>query len=39
MMIVSLANLTGSPFAIIENNNDQADKAAHGIASILVESG
>ena len=39
MMIVSLANLTGSPFTIIENNNNQADKAARGIASILVENG
>lgn len=39
MMIVSLANLTGSPFTIIENNNNQADKAARGIASILVDNG
>jgi adenylate kinase len=37
MMIASLANLTGSPFAIIENNNNEAAKAAENIAKILVE--
>ncbi len=37
-MIASLANLTGSPFAIIENNNNQANKAAENIARLLVES-
>jgi adenylate kinase len=36
MMIVSLANLTGSPFTMIENNNNQAEKAAQDIARILV---
>lgn len=36
IMIISLANLTGCPFTIIENNNNQADKAAHKIVRILV---
>jgi adenylate kinase len=36
MMVVSLAILTGSPFTMIENNNNQADKAAQDIARILV---
>ena len=36
MMIVSLANLTGSPFTMIENKDNQAQKAAQDIARILV---
>jgi adenylate kinase len=36
IMIVSLANLTGSPFTIIKNDNNQANKAAQDIVSILV---
>jgi adenylate kinase len=36
MMIVSLANLTGSPFTMIENNDNQIEKAAQDIVRILV---
>ena len=36
IMIVSSANLTGSPFTIIKNDNNQANKAAQDIVSILV---
>lgn len=36
MMIVSCANLTGSPFAIIMNNSNEADNASSDIIRILV---
>jgi adenylate kinase len=36
MMIVTLANFTGSPFTIIENSNKQVNKAAQDIVRILV---
>jgi adenylate kinase len=36
MMIVSSANLTGSPFAIIMNNSNEADNASSDIIRILV---
>ena len=36
IMIVSSSNLTGSPFTIIKNDNNQASKAAQDIVSILV---
>jgi adenylate kinase len=36
MMLITSANLTGSPFTIIENNNDDAQKAAQDIVRILV---
>ena len=35
-MIVTSANFTGSPFAIIENNNKQVNRAAQNIVKILV---
>src|SRR5215207_6741576 len=35
-MIVTSANFTGSPFAIIENNNKQVNRAAQNIVRILV---
>ncbi len=36
MMIITSANMTGSPFAIIENNRNQAYEAARDIARLLV---
>lgn len=36
MMLITSANLTGSPFTIIENSKDDAQKAAQDIARILV---
>ena len=36
MMLITSANLTGSPFTIIENSNDGAQKAAQDIVRILV---
>ncbi|HEY9385424.1 MAG TPA: adenylate kinase [Nitrososphaeraceae archaeon] len=36
MMIVSCANLTGSPFAIIMNNSNEADNTSSDIIRILV---
>ena len=36
MMLITSANLTGSPFTIIENSNDDAQKAAQDIVRILV---
>ena len=36
MMLITSANLTGSPFTIIENSKDDAQKAAQDIVRILV---
>jgi adenylate kinase len=36
MMLITSANLTGSPFTIIENSKDDAPKAAQDIVRILV---
>jgi adenylate kinase len=36
MMLITSANLTGSPFTIIENSKDDAQKAAQYIVRILV---
>lgn len=36
MMLITSANLTGSPFTIIENSNNDAQKAAQDIVRILV---
>ena len=36
MMLITSANLTGSPFTIIENSNNDAKKAAQDIVRILV---
>ena len=36
IMIVSSANSTGSPFTIIKNDNNQVNKTAQDIVSILV---
>jgi adenylate kinase len=35
-MIVSSANITGSPFTILENQKDQATKVAQDIVRLLV---
>lgn len=35
-MLITSANLTGSPFTIIENSNNDAQKAAQDIVRILV---
>jgi adenylate kinase len=35
-MIVSSANMTGSPFTILENQKDQATKVAQDIVRLLV---
>ena len=36
MMLITSANLTGSPFTIIENSNNDVQKAAQDIVRILV---
>lgn len=36
IMIVSLANMTGSPFTILENQKNQAKKVAQDIVRLLV---
>jgi adenylate kinase len=35
-MIVSSANMTGSPFTILENQKNQAKKVAQDIVRLLV---